>query len=431
MVYEKTQTFERKEKDLDEFQQAVEQVMNATLRLSTKAAKLDETLSIITFIDEKMDLAPQKDNKVSLYQEQSKIFIQLKGILDKDQADEFWDALNDTLSRSKIKEPVTKELKIESKPPTKEDTINAIIAAIKDKGASIEKTDAEEFIDNFQEQFNRLPAKSEINSIALGYIKMMDVDPVPKASFSQIKDSPPTIKTQPQVTAPPIVSPENTYKEDLEIYKEPSHKIEQTSSVKEAEPIERIELSSEEDFISMDPEIALKKIKFLSSSTVNNILKMIQKLPEERQKEIIERVKEIGAELELSEKENGIIITEWERNEFLLELIKLTKANRKEKFNDLIKDRKQEMIINKINEEIPQLKYEDNEKIIKELLWLTVDEIDDRINKIKASIVKKLEKKQELFSKSTAGTTCPNCGWPVGSFSKKCIRCGQKLIDWL
>ena len=98
---------------------------------------------------------------------------------------------------------------------------------------------------------------------------------------------------------------------------------------------------------------------------------------------------------------------------------------------DLIQDKKQEIVSEKLYEQIPQLRFEDNKKLIKELIWLNKEELEQRIKGLKDKIEKKLEKKQELFEKSSAGSTCPECGWPVGSFSKKCPRCGRKLIDWM
>ena len=157
---------------------------------------------------------------------------------------------------------------------------------------------------------------------------------------------------------------------------------------------------------------------------------MIEKLPEDRQREVIERLKVIEKEFD-NLSDEGVELTKWDREQYRNDLVKLTKKNRKERLMDLIKDRKEEIVTERLYDEIPQIRFDDNRKLIKELIWLNKAELDQRIQKLKSKINKKLEKKQELFEKSSAGSTCPDCGWPVGSFSKKCPRCGKKLIDWM
>ncbi|MGB5911372.1 MAG: hypothetical protein WBH31_09285 [Promethearchaeia archaeon] len=54
--------------------------------------------------------------------------------------------------------------------------INDIIREIENKGFKIEKVYVEHFIENFQEEYHRLPKKNEINSIAMSYIKIIEDD---------------------------------------------------------------------------------------------------------------------------------------------------------------------------------------------------------------------------------------------------------------
>jgi len=57
-------------------------------------------------------------------------------------------------------------------PVLKDYIINDIIREIEDHGFKIEKVYVEHFIENFQEEYHRLPKKNEINSIAKSILKL-------------------------------------------------------------------------------------------------------------------------------------------------------------------------------------------------------------------------------------------------------------------
>lgn len=61
-------------------------------------------------------------------------------------------------------------------PVLKDYIINDIIREIENIGFKIEKVYVEHFVDNFQEEYHRLPKKNEINSIAKSYIKIIKDD---------------------------------------------------------------------------------------------------------------------------------------------------------------------------------------------------------------------------------------------------------------
>jgi len=61
-------------------------------------------------------------------------------------------------------------------PVLKDYIINDIIKEIEDKGFDIDKVYVEHFIENFQEQYHRLPKKNEIHSIVKSYIKVIEGD---------------------------------------------------------------------------------------------------------------------------------------------------------------------------------------------------------------------------------------------------------------
>jgi len=59
-------------------------------------------------------------------------------------------------------------------PVLKEYIIGNIIRKVNQKGLNIEKIYVESFIDNFLDEYDRLPKKSEINPIVSSYIKMIE-----------------------------------------------------------------------------------------------------------------------------------------------------------------------------------------------------------------------------------------------------------------
>ncbi len=67
---------------------------------------------------------------------------------------------------------IKKQEEREKKIPNKDEIINTIINSIKNRGYNIENIDAQNFVDNFQEEYNRLPKDEELDSIVKGYIIM-------------------------------------------------------------------------------------------------------------------------------------------------------------------------------------------------------------------------------------------------------------------
>ena len=559
--YEKTRTFELSDKSLIDFQKIIELIFKK-FEFSTKSAKIDDTLTIITFLDPSMDKSLQKENKIAIYLENDEVYVQVKGEISEEKAISFWNNLNKFLSDSSLiseetsevwnedeelrklkflsesniirikkltgelpknkkkhvinrlkeieedinglkekgvilteKERETlifsllkkkksdrkkrlKQLVEEKKGLTAEEMINLIIKGIQNEGVIVNKLEVNEFLDNFQEQYNRLPKKEEIPSIVNGYIKMKAIEPkeekaeVVSAPTVEIPEEPPvtSVRITPSEALIEIVKDysflteneknyfiESMLQHDLQIQKKMAENLEYLEKLigqsyeidnfekmdlrKQLFMLDKEEISqrveevlaqkrAEEEALGWNTNRQLRKLGFLSEANITVMMSMIEKLPEERQKEVIDRLKEIENEFDdLSEE--GIELTNWEREQYRTDLVKLTKKNRKERLMDLVRDKKEEFVTETLYSEIPQLRFEDNKKLIKELIWLNKKELDLRIQKLKDKIEKKLEKKQELFEKSSAGSTCPECGWPVGSFSKKCPRCGRKLIDWM
>ena len=59
-------------------------------------------------------------------------------------------------------------------PFLKEYIVGDIIKEIEREGCSIEKAFVEDFIDNFQQKYNRLPKKIEVKPIARSYLKILE-----------------------------------------------------------------------------------------------------------------------------------------------------------------------------------------------------------------------------------------------------------------
>ncbi|GAG87795.1 unnamed protein product, partial [marine sediment metagenome] len=87
----------------------------------------------------------------------------------------------------------------------KDKFIENIIESIKLKGYSIDNTDARNFIESFQEKYDRLPIDQEINSIVKGYIIMKNEDYLLKKTETLIENNEPVIESS------VIETPTNSY----------------------------------------------------------------------------------------------------------------------------------------------------------------------------------------------------------------------------
>ena len=181
----------------------------------------------------------------------------------------------------------------------------------------------------------------------------------------------------------------------------------------------------------MDQEIKgnLKKLPFLISSEVDDIMNIILTSPFEEKKNIVSTVNEVEQFLN-NIIQKGIALTDIERKNMRLDLIRLPVKERIQLVDRIIEERKAQIVEDILIREIPSLQFENNEKLIKELMWLSQEELKQRINKIKTEKSKSSQEKSKIFESSAAGSACKKCGWPMGQFSKKCPRCGWSVVDW-
>ncbi len=126
----------------------------------------------------------------------------------------------------------------------------------------------------------------------------------------------------------------------------------------------------------------------------------------------------------------GFAIGDVERKHLRDEMVRLNAEELKEYLDNLKSEKLKKLVSEELFAEIPSLAFEDYEKYVKELMWLTPDERKAKIKDFKQKLGSKMAEKQKLFQESKSVTTCPQCGWPTGQFSKKCPRCGKSLTGW-
>jgi ribosomal protein S27AE len=170
-MFERTQSFDMNGREYIGIQIKIENILQKKMNFSTNSIKLGESLLRITYFDENIDQEKQKNNRITILQEPEKrVYIQVKGQLRDDQVEQIWQELEKDLKISKNHEEK------KEKHPTKDEIIEKIIELIKLKGYSIDNTDTLNFLNNFQDKYDRLPTNQEIDSIVKGYIIMKNED---------------------------------------------------------------------------------------------------------------------------------------------------------------------------------------------------------------------------------------------------------------
>jgi len=186
-MFEKTQSFDMNSQNYEGIRQKIEYILEKDLMYSTNTKRLGNTLLRISYFNENIDKEEQKDNRITILQEpERKVYIQIKGRLRDDQVGQIWVKLKNDLNLSKE----TKQKKV--KLPSKEEIIQEIIELIKLKGYSIDYNDAQGFLENFQEKYDRLPKNEEISSIVKGYVIMVNEDYL-------IEKTEPSIQSEPSI----------------------------------------------------------------------------------------------------------------------------------------------------------------------------------------------------------------------------------------
>ncbi len=184
-MFEKTQSFDMNGQNYDGIRQKVEHILQKDLMLSTNTKRLGKTLLRISYFNEDIDKEEQKDNRITILQEpERRVYIQINDWLRDDQIRQIWAKLENDLNLSKqVKQ---KKVTLSSK----QEIIQEIIELIKLKGYIIDYNDAQDFLENFQEKYARLPKNEEINSIVKGYVIMINEDYLTEKTEASIQSEP-------------------------------------------------------------------------------------------------------------------------------------------------------------------------------------------------------------------------------------------------
>ena len=192
---ERNQSFNIQDKSFDQIQTILEDELEKKLSFSTDSTKLGNSLIRINYFDKNLDKKLQKENRISILQEQDKrVYVQIAGVLDDVQVNQLWRRLESFLNTSDDSIDIIEELEdVDEKPiseleesedsedsieiievlPSKDEIIDEIKTQLENRGYFLEMEDVETFINNFIEKYDRLPIPSEFNSIVKGYILMI------------------------------------------------------------------------------------------------------------------------------------------------------------------------------------------------------------------------------------------------------------------
>jgi len=182
-IMERSQSFELRDKNHNDIQDIMENVLEKNLSLSTDSEKLGNSLLRINYFDSKIDKERQKSNRITILQEPEKrVYIQINGKLTDLQVSQLWNEFEKKLNIS------TYEPKIKEPESSKEEIIQEIKSLIKLKGYIIKDEDVQRFVDNFIEEYDRLPQKSEFHSIVKGYLIMVNQDYLLEKAEPSIKN---------------------------------------------------------------------------------------------------------------------------------------------------------------------------------------------------------------------------------------------------
>jgi len=170
-MFEKTQSFDMNSQNYDGIRRKVEHILQKDLMYTTNTKRLGESLLRISYFKENVDKEDQKDNRITILREpERRIYIKIKGQLRDDQVDQIRSKLENDLHLSRQVKQKKREIS------RKEKIIEEIIKSIKLKGYTIDYNDAQEFLENFQKKYDRLPKSEEISSIVKGYVIMTNED---------------------------------------------------------------------------------------------------------------------------------------------------------------------------------------------------------------------------------------------------------------
>ena len=168
-MFERNQSFDVRNKNYDNIQRIMENILEKDLSFSTDSKRLGRSLLRINYFDTNVDKEQQKNNRITILKEPEKrIYIQINGKLTDAQVGHLWNEFEKKLKNSTKVEKVTKPI------PSKDKIVQEIKKLIDKRGYLVKSEDVQEFVENFIKRYDRFPKKDEINSIVKGYIVMVN-----------------------------------------------------------------------------------------------------------------------------------------------------------------------------------------------------------------------------------------------------------------
>ncbi|MCK4369475.1 MAG: hypothetical protein KAW03_00280, partial [Candidatus Lokiarchaeota archaeon] len=151
-MLERSHSFDIRDKNYDNIQRIIENILEKDLSFSTDSKRLGRSLLRINYFDTNVDKEQQKNNRITILKESEKrIYIQINGKLTDSQVGQLWNEFEKKLNNSMKVEKVTKPI------PSKVEIIREIKSLIDERGYIVKSEDVQEFVDNFIEKYNRFP----------------------------------------------------------------------------------------------------------------------------------------------------------------------------------------------------------------------------------------------------------------------------------
>ena len=205
-MFERNHSFDVRDKNYNNIQRIMENVLEKDLSFSTDSKRLGRSLLRINYFDTNVDKEQQKNNRITILKEpERRIYIQINGKLTDSQVGQLWDEFEKNLNGEKVTKPI----------PSKDKIVQEIKNLIDERGYIVQNEDVQEFFENFIEKYTRFPREDEINSIVKGYIMMIndeklfdekDIDITPNEKKLNISE-PVLGKTQREIS---LTSTDNT-----------------------------------------------------------------------------------------------------------------------------------------------------------------------------------------------------------------------------
>ncbi len=474
MAKEETRVFNGEGKEISAVVEAVQETLKE-LNQSSKIMQLDKSLIEVQGEPAKGD--PIGKLNITIYKEYTQFFIKIKHSME--NPDRFWIPFQENMAIYGASD---------SEIGTKAKVVQAIIDNIKLLGGVVTEEQTWDFLFNFEKQYGHLPNDDEIKNIALKFVKMLDTKEisefrsetpfsVPEAAVPQVPSGEPPVEgdVTPEDALKAMIDDMQTLSPNEKIYYKkmfPDITVEQQKIVVKKlievdEDMDKIPYISMEDRTgfrenllntprgakrdaAIEKIIAKRKrqIAFYQDRDMESQLKQIladiptlsdldkeiyfattKAMSASEKEQFIQRLRKAESALE-EFVSKGFAIGEVERKHLRDEMVRLNDEELKEYLDNLKADKLKKLVSEELFAEIPSLAFEDYEKYVKELMWLTPAERKAKITDFKQKLGSKMAEKQKLFQESKSVTTCPQCGWPTGQFSKKCPRCGKSLTGW-